>query len=245
MAMRKRTVADLERTLGRALARAHRLDSRAQSSPARAPNYRASARQARKIAGEIRERISIMKRNMESPPTMVPPHAGWRLTAFRTLSLGGKTIQRGAEISTADLAQMANAPALLAGGHVRWCPPAAAAVTPRALPQTVAPSDPVDPEYATLCQAQDAVRAAAEKRRTDRRTAIDLIDRTLLDRAGTVWGQWPRLALVGSWGSGGGSLKRVGALAPGITSRHSDDFIDMLVSNDRPPPRLANEARAS
>jgi hypothetical protein len=122
-------------------------------------------------------------------------------------------------------------------------PPVVAPKQAPPAPQTVAPSDPVDPEYATLCAAQDAVRAAAEKRRTDRRTAIDLIDRTLLDRAGTVWGAWPRIAMVGAWGSGGGNLKRVGAGAPGITSRHSDDFIDMLVSDNRPPLRLAHEAR--
>src|SRR5262249_61408915 len=74
---------------------------------------------------------------------MIPPHSGWTLRAARTLNVNGKHINRGAEISVEALAQMANAPAMLSGGHIRWMPP----TVPRPAPAPISarPAAPVGP----------------------------------------------------------------------------------------------------
>jgi hypothetical protein len=223
-------------------------------------NQRGVARYQAARAAERREaaeaRLQILERRREEAmqrnrDDVMPTDTGswpWRVWSGR-LNLGGRVFNRGQIVPDELVTSSLNGAKLVQAGAIRRLP-ASPIVAPvvKNLPtekREGPPTAPVDPEYQTLCAAQDAVRDAADKRHTDRRSAVDLIDRGLLDRAGCVWGAWPRMAMVGGWGSAGGVLKRVGAGALGVTSRHSDDFISMLISDHRPPPRLASEARAS
>jgi hypothetical protein len=59
---RKKTIEELRSMRATALARTHRMMSRAQSDPARGSHYRTVARASRKFADELLERIEEMKK---------------------------------------------------------------------------------------------------------------------------------------------------------------------------------------
>jgi hypothetical protein len=150
------------------------------------------------------------------------PQPGWRLVAKRTLNLAGRVVGPGAEISAEELAGMLNSNALLAGGHIAWCPPQAERPAPRAAaPAPAAPSPPDD----VVEQCRSQLKRIAEKRRCTLREAIDLIDAEVLKRAIRQIAETPRETLLGSWGSGQPTKQRVGV---GTLRRPVDDAIDIL-----------------
>jgi hypothetical protein len=187
-------------------------------------------------AAEQQELNDVRHDDDTFPAAMTPPHAGWTLRANRTLNLGGKVVSRGQEISTDDLSMMLNAPALLAGGHVRWCPPVRpAAVTPRPAPQLASmaqvTSSETEPEN-VITKCKRAIREAAAARGISRRAAVDVIDQELLRRAILERAQKPRTVMSGSWadarptvtGQGSGGIRRI-----------TDDVIDYLCSDELEP----------
>jgi hypothetical protein len=159
------------------------------------------------------------------PATMTPPNAGWTLRAFRSLNLGGKTVSRGQEITVDDLSMMANAPALLAGGHIRWCPPAkAAAVAPaRPAPVLILPAQ-ADP----YTEFVDAVAQETAKGRSDAINLRHLLD--LRERASKAYSERWRKVSMGAWGSGNPSQQATGA---GTLRRVVDDFEESVMRDVR------------
>jgi hypothetical protein len=146
--------------------------------------------------------------------SMTPPHSGWTLRAFRSMNLGGKIVSRGQEISVDDLSQMANAPALLAGGHVRWVPPQAA-VSPAKRPAPSQPasaqaSDPIR-ELITVVKQDKAQLGLRAKDALDLKRHMDLKERAIKQ-----YGELSRNVRTGAFGGGAqeqksgiGSLRRI------------------------------------
>jgi hypothetical protein len=239
---RDRTIDDLIFMRDSALEKVARLEGQLKDEPRHyqgQTKYR--IRLARQRASQLEKEIDAMRHKDEFVPQSGNPAWPWR--AWVTLDLEGRRYGRGHVIPDDVIERSANAGKLISGGYIRRLPESQPRQAPT--PKPVAPSVPVDLEFQTLIEAQDAVRAAAEKRHTDRRSAVDLIDPNLLERAGTVWGAWPRMARVGGWGSGGGRLMRVGAGAAASGLRPTDDFIDMLISDNRPPPRSVDRPSAA
>jgi hypothetical protein len=157
------------------------------------------------------------------PAAMTPPHAGWRLVAFRSMQLGSRHVSRGAEITTNELAQCLNAPSLLAGGHVRWVPPQAAVAPKRPAPQLATTpmaqaSDPIGELIAAVKQdrAQLGLRA---KDALDLRRHMDLKERAI-----KAYGELSRVVRTGAFG-GGAQQQKTGI---GTLRRVTDDFEDYI-----------------
>jgi hypothetical protein len=178
-----------------------------------------------------------MMRNADDgfPAAMTPPNAGWTLRAFRSLNLGGRIVSRGQEITVEELSLMANAPALLAGGHIRWCPPAkAAAVTPTR-PALVSPSparasNPIAELVAAVKQDKTQL-GIATKDALDLRRHLELKERAIRQ-----YGELSRVVKIGAWGSGMASEQRSGL---GTLRRVTDDFEDYICREVEKPGEAA------
>jgi hypothetical protein len=204
---RSQTVEQLEALRATALAKVHRYERRARDEPNRAADHRQVAKRARKFADEVQERITVMRRAVADEgfhtTTMIPPEPGWTLRAFRTLTLNGQTVPRGTEISAEQLSQMANAPALLSGGHIRWMPPSRATAS-RPVARDLPPSasapvvlrDVATGWESVVVEAHDAIAKAAAERGVTRKIALDLIPSDLLKRAYKSIADTPRIALA-------------------------------------------------
>ena len=114
------------------------------------------------------------------PSAMVPPHSGWRLVCFRTLTIAGKVVPRGSEITVEQLSQMANAPTLLSGGHIRWQPPQAARPAPAPRPS---PASPVAPSLDAIEQCRIELQRICRVRHCSMAEAEDLVDFGIWQRA--------------------------------------------------------------
>jgi hypothetical protein len=203
--LRQHTVERLRVLRENALARAARYEQRAVEDRVGASDHRQIAKRARKRARrfeiELKQRIEKMRKGLDEFPTgMTPPEPGWTLRAFRTLNLNGQNVARGVEITPEQLSQMSNAPALLAGGHVRWTPPSTPKPARAVVPPKPAPAPaPVLRDAKTgwervVVECHAAIARAAAERGCTRRDAIDLIDSALLKRAFQSISETPRLA---------------------------------------------------
>jgi hypothetical protein len=174
-----------------------------------------------------RDRVEneAMRHGDDFTGSMTPPHCGWTLRAFRSLNLGGKIVSRGQEITTDELALMANAPALLAGGHIRWVPPTAAVApkrpAPMPTPSPVLASDPYR-------EFVDAVALETANGRSDAINLRHLLD--LRERASKEYSERWRKVSMGAWGSGNPSQQATGA---GTLRRVVDDFEESVMRDVR------------
>lgn len=202
--VRPRTPDELLATRARALARAHRFDRKASAEPHRGSQHRAAAKAARRLAAEVQVRIEAMRHDEQFSGSMTPPHAGWTLRAWRTLSANGETIARGAEISAEQLAKMANAPAMLSGGHIRWQPPTVPKPQAKPAPQPQrAASAPAPDPVEVLSRALHRI---AGERGVTLIDAEDLVPRDMWLRGMKHYIDEPKMVRDGGWGSGGGQL---------------------------------------
>jgi hypothetical protein len=165
-----------------------------------------------KRLAEFRDREGDMSDD-NFPASMVPPHAGWKLIANKTMRFGDVDVRRGSEITAEMLSKALNAVTLLSGGHIRWMPPQAAK------PEPVAPKPKVDAPYVPVDHIRvlyDAMGVIAAQRNIDIHDCEDLADRTLWDRATTQFINEPQSVMSQAWGggnrptqSGDGSSRRI------------------------------------
>jgi hypothetical protein len=189
------------------------------------------ALRVRLAAAESRETEDILRNHDETFPS-TPPHAGWEMRCFRTLTINGKVYGRGSQISPEELAQCLNASTLLSGGHVRWQPPSApkkAAPPPTLQPDVSAPPVPDDP----VAVWRREVKRIAAQRGIAPRLAVDLAPGNLTERAFKADADKPKVVNDGSLGSGGGSPQRSGV---GTLRRITSGAIDRMLAE---PPEAA------
>jgi hypothetical protein len=147
----------------------------------------------------IAEEHPDMRHDESFATGMVPPHNGWTLRCFKTLTINGTVYGRGAEVTPDMLAQCLNAPALLSGGHIRWQPPSAAKpARPAPLPVEAKPI--TEPNY--IEEARAGIRALAVKRGgvplAACRDAPELHD--LMERARGQLREVTRTVMTAGWG---------------------------------------------
>jgi len=208
--------------LGNALRRAHSHDQRAKL-PWRARNSRYLARKARAFADELRERIAIM-RHEEEATDEGPATWPWRVMKG-SLRFGDVVLHRGQEVPQELLDACANRDVLIRSRYIARGL-AAPSKAPRPAPQAPVASAPsLDP--VEICR-REVRRIAAEKNRAPA-DCVDLVDSDVMARAIKHYGDMPRTAMYGAWGSGGGRLTTTGI---GSNRRLTDGFTSFLLHGD-------------